>query len=249
MVVGHMKWPACSIALLAHVVGSCTSAQVPPPQRAASAGRAPGEALAPNASDGQADRDELAKGESVARHFLGDRPGGAWPAQGYQWLTVGKLYWVMGPAEPARLVAVPGEGQSPVLLTGDLAALKRFLALQFDGRLPGVEALNRVARLIKDAIVGKGGSIATPDFFKSQHDGLGAWLMGRQRDPAELERLCSGIRASLNKNQWTLEFNVLSGAGGVDVVRASGTPAPLTLTNISVGVLKSRGEFSYPPEG
>ena len=130
-------------------------------------------------------------------------------------------------------------------MTGDLGALKRFLALQFSGRLPGVEALNGVARLIKDAIVGKGGSIATPDFFKSQHDGLGAWLMGRQRDPAELERLCSGIRTSLNKNQWTLEFNVLSGAGGVDIVRASGTPAPLTLTNISVGVLKSQGEFGY----
>ena len=78
-----------------------------------SAGRAPGEARAPNASDGQADRDELAKGEAVARHFLGDRPGGAWPAQGYQWLTAGRLYWVMGPAEPARLVAVPGEGEPP----------------------------------------------------------------------------------------------------------------------------------------
>jgi hypothetical protein len=206
-----MKGPVCSVALLAYVVGGCSSAAVPPPQQPAPAGAAPADAVVPNASDAEAGRDESAEGEAVAKHFLGDRQGGAWKASAYAWLTVGKLYWVMGPLDPTRLVAVPGEGQTPVVLTGDLSALKSFLALQFNGRLPGVDALNGVAQLVKDAIVGKRGSIA-------------------------------GVRTSLARNEWTLEFNVIDGAGAVDVVRAAGTASPLTLVHVSVGVLKPRGD-------
>jgi len=244
-----MKWPACSIVLMAHVVGGCASRGAPPPARPDPPGQATNQAVAPSAPEVQASPEEIAESEAVARHFLGDRRGAAQKAGAYGWLTVGRLYWVTGPVEPTRLVAVPGEGRTPVLLTGDIAALKSFLALQFDGRLPGVDALNGIAQLVKDAIVGKGGSIATPEFFRSQHDALGEWLKGRARDPAELERLCSGIRSSLGKNEWTLEFNVINGAGGVDVVRASGTASPLALRNVSVGLVKARGEFRYPIEG
>ena len=99
--------------------------------------------------------------------------------------------------------------------------------MQYDGRLPGEGALNGIAQLVKDAVVGGGGSIAAPEFFKSQQrDGLDEWLKGRERDPAELKRLCSGIHRSLDKNEWALEFNVLNVWGGVDVVRASGTASP-----------------------
>jgi hypothetical protein len=197
----------------------------------------------------QASPEEIAEGEAVAKQFLGDRGGGARKAAAYEWLTAGRLYWVMGPGEPTRLVAVPGERRTPVLLTGDVVALKSFVALQFNGRLPGVDALNGIAQLIKDAIVGKGGRIATPEFFKSQQGALGEWLQGRAHDPAEFEKVCSGIRSSLSKNEWTLEFNVINGAGGVDVVRAAGTASPLALRNVSVGVVKTRGEFRHPSEG
>jgi hypothetical protein len=54
----------------------------------------------------------------------------------------------------------------------------------------------------------------------------------------------SGIRASFDKNEWTLEFNVINVWGGVDVVRASGTASPLTLRDVSVAVVKERGGSS-----
>jgi len=136
-----------------------------------------------------------------------------------------------------------------MLLTGDIAALKSFLALQFNGRLPGVDALNGIAQLVKDSVLGRRGSIATPDFFQAQQKDLGEWLKGRERDPAEFKRVCSGVRGSLAKNEWTVEFNVINGEGGVDVVRASGTASPLTLRHVSVGAVKARGEFRYPLEG
>ena len=167
----------------------------------------------------------------------------------YQWITVGRLYWVMRPLEGALLVAVPGDGRPAVLLTGDIPALKDFLAMQFNGRLPGVGALNGIAQLVKDAIIGKGGSIASAELFESQRDNLDEWLKGRERDPAELKKLCSGIRGSVKKNEWALEFNVINGWGGVDVVRASGTASPLTLQHVSVGAVKARGAFRYPLEG
>jgi len=194
--------------------------------------------------------DDFAESAAVAKQVLGERSGGAWPL-GYKWLTVGRVYRVMGPSpEPDVLVAVLVRGQPAVRLTGDETALKSFLAMQFEGRLPGVDALNGIAQLVKDAVVGKGGSIATREFYESQQrDGLDEWLKRPERDPAVLRRLCSGIQRSLGKNEWTLEFNVINGWGGVDVVRASGTASPLTLVRVSVDVVKARGEFRYPLEG
>ena len=156
---------------------------------------------------------------------------------------------MVGPRDPDVLVAVLEGGRAPVRLTGDIPALKDFLATQFNGRLPGVSALTGVAQLVKDAIIGKRGSIATPEFFESQRRHLDAWLKGRERDPDALKRVCSGIRRSLNKNEWTIEFNVINSSGGVDVVRASGTASPLTLLYISVDVVKARGEFNYSMQG
>jgi hypothetical protein len=156
----------------------------------------------------------------------------------------------MGPfPEPSRFVAVPDRGRSPVQLTGDVEALKAFLAMQFNGELPSVKALDGIAQLVKDAVVGKGGLIATPEFLDSQRGDIDAWLKGREHDPAAFKRVCSGIHAFLDKNHWTLEFNVINGWGGVDVVRSSGTASPLTLQKVSVEVLKPRGEFYFPLEG
>jgi hypothetical protein len=243
-----MKGAIRPIALLTQLLGACASTGAPATQNAASPGPGINATTRPKV-DGQAGREESAEGEAVARQFLGERRGGAWKAgAAYQWVTVGNLYWVMGPLEPPLLVAVPGAGRPPVLLTGDIAALKSFLALQFNGRLPDVGALNGIAQLVKDAVIGKGGSIGSREFFQSQRDGLDEWLKGRERDPAEFERLCSGIRGSLAKNEWTLEFNVINARGGVDVVRAAGTASPLTLQHVSVGVVKARGAFSYPLE-
>ena len=74
-------------------------------------------------------------------------------------------------------------------------------------------------------------------------------LKGRERDPAQFKKMFSGIHASLDENEWTIAFNVINGWGGVDVVRASGTASPLTLRDVSVAVVKARGEFYYPLEG
>jgi hypothetical protein len=157
---------------------------------------------------------------------------------------------VTGPADPSRLVAVVGGGKPPILLTGDIDALKGFLAMQFDGRLPGADALNDIAQLVKDAVVGKGGSIATREFFERQKkNGLDDWLKGRERDAAQLEKLCSGVRGSVSRNEWTLEFNVINDSGGVEVVRASGTASPLALRHVSLAVVRPRGEFTYPLKG
>jgi len=241
-----MKWAVRPIVLLTHVLGACASTGSRAPQGA----NATGEAPAARAPDRQASREESAEGHAIAKQFLGDRPGGARSVGAeYEWLTAGKLYWVMGPGDPGVLVAVPGGGRGPVRLTGDIPALKGFLAMQFNGRLPGVSALSGIARLVKDAIVGDGGRMATPDFFESQRHNLDAWLKGREREPDKLKRLCSGIRRSLDKNEWTIEFNVINGWGGVDVVRASGTASPLALLYINVDVVKARGEFTYPLSG
>jgi hypothetical protein len=245
-----MKWAVPPVVLLMHVVGACASTGSPAPQGTNATGGASSAAPAARGPDGQASPEESAEGQAIAKQFLGDRPGGAWKVgAAYEWLTAGRLYWVMSPRDSAVLVAVPDGGRGPLRLTGDIPALKDFLAMQFNGRLPGVSALSGVARLVKDAIIGKGGSIATPDFFESQRPHLDAWLKGRERDPDKLKRLCSGIRSSLHKNEWTIEFNVINGWGGVDVVRASGTASPLALHYISVDVVKARGEFNYPLEG
>jgi hypothetical protein len=148
--------------------------------------------------------------------------------------------------ESPLLVAAMGGGRETVRLTGDIAALKSFLAMQFNGRLPGVSALNGIALLVKDAVLGMGGKIATPEFFESERRDIDEWLKGRERNPAELERMCSGIRGALAQNEWTLEFNFLNAGGGVDRVRASGTASPVTLQQVSVDVLKAPGEFYYP---
>ena len=119
--------------------------------------------------------------------------------------------------------------------------------MQFNGRLPGVSALNDVAQLLKDAIVGRRGRIATPELFDAQEAHIDDWLVGHEDHPSDFVRLCySGIRASLDKNEWTLEFNIINGWGGVDVMRASGTASPLTLQHANIEVVKERGEFSYP---
>ncbi len=242
-----MKWAVRPIVLLTHVLGACASTGSGAPQGANATGEATSEAPAAREPERQARREESAEGQAVAKQFLGDRSGGAWNVGAeYEWLTVGKLYWVMGPGDPGVLVAAPGGGRGPVRLTGDIPALKDFLGMQFNGRLPGVSALSGIARLVKDAIIGKGGSIATPDFFESQRRHLDEWLKGRERDPDKLKRLCSGIHTSLVKNEWTIEFNVINGRGGVDVVRASGTASPLVLLYINVEVVKARGEFNYP---
>jgi hypothetical protein len=242
-----LKRFAASLGLLTQLLGACASTGSPGSQPPA--GPATSDVPAPKAPAAEAKPDDTAEARAVARQFLGDRKGGAWKA-GYEWLTVGRLYWVMGPLEPSRLVAVVDGGRAPVLLTGDVAALKDFLALQFNGRLPGASALNDIAQLVKDGILGRGGSIATPEFFaRMKQGGLDDWLKGREHQPAALQKVCSGIRAALSKNEWTLEFNVLTTAGGVEVVRASGTASPLTLEHVSVGVVKARGEFFYPLEG
>lgn len=213
-------------------------------------GEATNEAPAARGPDRQASREESAESQAIAKQVLGDHRGAAWKVGAeYEWLTAGRLYWVMGPLDAGVLVAALDGGPGPVRLTGDIPALKGFLAMQFDGRLPGVSALSGIARLVKDAIIGKGGSIATPDFFESQRDHLAEWLKGRERDPDKFKRLCSGIRSSLNKNEWTIEFNVINSWGGVNVVRASGTASPLALLYISIDVVKARGEFNYPLEG
>jgi hypothetical protein len=201
-----------AIVLLAHVVGACASSGSPAPQGPDSVGQTNGEARAPQEPGEQPTPEEVAESEAVARQVLGERPGGARKTAASEWLTTGKLYWVMGPTEPARLVGVVGGGRRPILLTGDIAALKEFVAMQFNGRLPGVDALNGIAQLVKDAVIGRDGSIDTP-----------------------------GIRRSLKKNEWTLEFNVTKSSGAVDVVRASGTASPLMLEHVSVGVVKPRG--------
>lgn len=237
-----------SIVLSTYLLGACASTRSPAPQ--APAGQATAGAPVRQEPDGHGSREEAAEGERVARQVLHDAPGGAWKAGGYKWLTVGRLYWVKGPLEVSRLVAVVGDAQAPTILTGDIAALQGFLAMQLNGRLPAASALNDIAQLVKDAVVGPGGSIATVEFFESQRrSGLQDWLKGRQRDPAELKKVCSGIRRSLNKNEWTLEFNIINTEGGVDVVRASGNASPLQLRQVSIGVVKTRGEFYYPLEG
>src|SRR5262245_22058461 len=120
---------ARSVALLTQLLGACAATKFPAPQGpadpATSEARAPLEPAAP------ASPEESAESEAVARRFLGDRRGGARNA-GYRWLTAGRLYWVMGPSDPGRLVAVVGDGQRPILLTGDIPALKAFLAMQFN---------------------------------------------------------------------------------------------------------------------
>ena len=238
------------IVLLANVLAACASTGSPAPQGASAIGEATSEAPAAREPAGQASREESAESDAIAKKFLGERPGAASRVGApYQWLTVGRLYWVVGPRDPDVLVAVLEGGRAPVRLTGDIPALKSFLATQFNGRLPGVSALSGVAQLVKDAIIGKRGSIATPEFFESQRRHLDAWLKGRERDPDALKRVCSGIRRSLNKNEWTIEFNVINSSGGVEVVRASGTASPLTLLYISVDVVKPRGEFNYSMEG
>jgi len=245
-----MRWAVRPIVLLAPILCACASTGAPAPEGASSIGEATSEAPAAREPAGQASREESAESEAIAKQVLGDRPGGA-RREGarYQWLTAGRLYWVVGPRDPDVLVAVLGDGRAPVRLTGDIPALKGFLATQFNGRLPDVSALSGIAQLVKDAVIGKRGSIATPEFFESQRRHLDEWLKGRERDPDALKRVCSGIRSSLKKNEWTIEFNVISSWGGVDIVRASGTASPLTLLYISVDVVKSRGEFNYPLEG
>jgi hypothetical protein len=190
---------------------------------------------------------EGTKSDAVAGNVPGDRSVAKWTAApAYQWLTVGKLYWVASPAEADVLVAVLGDGRTPARLTGDIPALNRFLAMQFNGRLPDVGALSDIAQLIKDALVGRRGRIATPEFLDSQALRLDDWLKGDNADPTEFAQLCSGIRTSLDKNEWTVEFNVFNGWGGVDVVRASGTASPLTLQRVNIDIVKPREEFNYP---
>ena len=245
-----MRWAVRAIVFLTPVMGACASTGSPAPQGASAIGEATSEAPGAREPASQASREESAESEAIAKQWLGDRQGAAWRVGSpYQWLTVGKLYWVVGPRDPGVLVAVLGDGRAPVRLTGDIPALKDFLAMQLNGRLPGVSALSGVAQLVKDAIIGKGGSIATPEFFESQTHRLDQWLKGRERDSDALKRVCSGIRRSLNKNEWTIEFNVINGWGGVDVVRASGTASPLALLYVSVEVVKARGEFNYPSAG
>ena len=214
----------------------------------ASAGCASTGSPAPRGANEQSTESES---QAIARRFLGDGGGTAAKAgPAYQWLTVGTLYWVSGPAEPGLLVAAPGGGRPPVRLTGDIAALEAFLAMQYSGRLPGVSVLNDIAQLVKDATFGKRGRIATPEFFDAQFDVVGRiddWFEGHDNyDPADFARLCPGIRASLDKNAWTIEFNVFNSWGGVDVVRASGTASPLTLQQVNIDVVKPHGEFNYP---
>lgn len=193
---------------------------------------------------------QVADGAAVAKQVLGDDGGWAWPVE-YEWLTAGRVYDVRHHASGHDLlVAVLGDGGPVVRLTGDEGALKHFLAMQFGGRLPDVDALIGIAELLKDVVVGRSGIIATPELFESaRRDGLDEWLAGRERDPAVLATLCSGIQRSLDENVWILAFNVINGWGGVDRVRVSGTASPLRLVRVSVGVLKARGEFSYPLSG
>jgi hypothetical protein len=205
-----MKRLVRPIVLLAHVLAGCASTGSSPPPAASPAGPVTSDAPASPATEteAQASPEDAAENEAIARQVLGDRPGSASKAgAAYQWLTAGSLYWVSVPAGEDVLVAVVSGGKPPVRLTGDIPALKAFLARQFNGRLPGAGALDGVARLVKDAVIGKTGTIA-------------------------------GVRTSLNKNEWTLTFNVTNRRGGIDVVRASGTASPLTLQFISVDTPK-----------
>jgi hypothetical protein len=47
----------------------------------------------------------------------------------------------------------------------------------------------------------------------------------------------------------SIEFNVINGCGGVDVVRLFVTASRLTLEQVSVDVVKARWEFYCPLEG
>lgn len=230
MPVTTMKSAVHTIMTLALGLAGCAATGVPAP-------RGPDE--------------KSAQGEAATRNPSVERPAAAsQAAPAYPWLTVGRLYWTTDPLGPDLLVADLGGGRPPVRLTGDIAALKGFIAMQFNGRLPGVGALSDIAQLVKDAIFGKRGRIATPDFFDAQQLRLDDWFLGHDNsDRAEFARLCSGIRAALNKNAWTLQFNVFNEQGGVDVVRVSGTASPLTLQFITIDVVKPRGEFNYPLTG
>jgi hypothetical protein len=169
-----------------------------------------------------------------------------------EWISIGRLYWVADwQAKRSLVVAMfPGEA-APVSLSGpeNKDAAARFLARQFGGRYPGVPQTRTIAEFLKAVAVGTGGNIGTPEFLESQRRDLGEWLRGREKDPVVFGRFCTGVQERESGNQWTMQFNVYTGSGGVKSVRGAGTIAPLTITALLVDEILPSGAFYCPLEG
>jgi hypothetical protein len=197
-----------------------------------------------NPGESEADR--------VAKRFLSKppEPGDVRDATSvYPWISAARVYWLNDwQARRVVVVAVP-DGRPPVRLTGDRAAVADFMSRQFDGRFPDASRVGGIAQLLKDATVGPHSNLADREFLDSQRADLASWLKGRQKDARAFESFCTGIRETVNDNEWHLQFNAFNPAGGVDSVKASGTVAPLTIKDLTVEVVKSPGEFTNPLEG
>jgi hypothetical protein len=161
----------------------------------------------------------------------------------YPWVTTGRVYWVYE-EDRVVVVAVSGDGTSPVRLTGDSAAVANFVR-QSTGKFIGFGAL---AKLLADVYLHPGATIATPDLLLDPAD-LRDWMKGREKDPAVFRNLCNGIQGSQRENEWQLQFNVFNPNGGVDGIRASGTVSPFTIRQLRVVPLKPAGDFHYPFAG
>lgn len=193
---------------------------------------------------------EVVKGEAeidlVARTFLGStdrryvRPANSV----YPWITVGNVYLVYE-RDRILVVAVPGDGNPPVRLTGDRTAVASFVSKQGGGKFIGFNAL---AKLFRDVAVHPTGAIGTPDLLLDPAD-LPDWMQGREKDPNVFRRLCSGIAGHQEENEWRLQFNVFDVKGGVEAVSASGTVSPFTIRHLSTTTVKPAGEFHYPFAG
>jgi hypothetical protein len=120
--------PAARLALLTATLAACASAK---PEWAPWRGEI----------DNDPSREEIAEADVVSMQFCRGL-GGAEKAGRYGWLTAGRVYWLLAKQEGCGnfLVGAPGGGAPAVRLTGDIAALKRFITLQFNGRLPSVRA-------------------------------------------------------------------------------------------------------------
>jgi hypothetical protein len=90
--------------------------------------------------------------------------------------------------------------------------------------------------------------VTTPAWLARQRVVLNSWLMGSEKDPAALQRLCIDPQLRLHDAAWTMTFNAIDYDGGVAAWQAEGSLDPFRIASLSSQPRRAAGTFSYPEE-
>jgi len=167
----------------------------------------------------------------------------------YPWFRARALMWFIGSSYGSAVVARDFDDEFYLVDTpAGRVKLADSMAASFGNRPWDYQGAEKFCASLIDLLRDPRYRVATPAWFQRQRVVLDSWLMGSEKNPAALERLCSEPELRLHADGWTMTFNAVDYNGGVAAWQAEGSFDPFRIASLSSQPRRAAGTFSYPEE-